>query len=91
MKVSEKYCKITKKYLFNNEPLFLGSLQCFHLNFFVDKDQNAPNPYKEMNTSLVPFKYTIQVVPLAVKEFDKLLSGEIKTISVPFKVLGRNW
>jgi hypothetical protein len=68
-----------------------SSLQCFHLNFFVDKEQKEANPFKEMNTSLAKLKYSIQSVQLQVKEFDKLMSGEIKTISVPVKVLNRNW
>jgi hypothetical protein len=57
----------------------------------VDKEQKEANPYKEMNTSLATLKYSIQSVQLQVKEFDKLMSGEIKTISVPVKLLNRNW
>lgn len=71
--------------------IIVGSLQCFHLNFFVDKEQTVVNPYKEMNTSLVTMNYRIESVPLTFDKFNAYLQGDVGQITKSFKSHNYNW
>ena len=69
----------------------IGSLQCFHLNLFVGKDQTMVNPYREMNTSLATVNYPIETLTLKFNDFLAFLSGEVKSIDRDFKMHNYNW
>jgi hypothetical protein len=68
-----------------------SSLQCFHLNLFVDKEQTVVNPYREMNTSLVGVNYPLETIQLQFTNFNDFLTGHVKKITKKFRMHNANW